>query len=186
MTKFISIFAVAAGVFLSTYAFAQTAGNGSLSLVKDLQSGLFTLTVSDTEGVASFALEFKTGKLPYSGDFSGCQRSKSINNIAAFNDSDLAETMKGRVTDCRGGETEFEISAVDAKGRAQVKKLGEEPKPEPAPTPAPTPTPAATSTSATVGVSASATTTASTSTETTTVSVAATTTVSTSATTTTP
>ena len=124
MSKFISaLFIVTAGIFLGAFTIhAQTSGNSSLSLVKDLQSGLFTLTFGDPDGVASFALEFKTGKNPYSGDLPGCQKSRSINNIAAFNDSDLAETIKGRITDCGGVETEFEISAVDAKSRAQNKK----------------------------------------------------------------
>ena len=138
MNKIISFSIIIAGIFFGALAMAQTAGNGSLSLVEDLQSDLFTLTVSDPEGVASFALEFKTGKLPYSGDLAGCNKSKTINNIAAINDNDLAEKVKGRVTDCQGGETEFEISSVDSRGRAQVKKLGteppkEEPKQETAP-----------------------------------------------------
>ena len=134
MNKFIAVLIVTLGALFGAYSYAQTAGNGSLSLIEDLQSDLFTLTVSDPEGVASFALEFK-GKLPYSGDLSGCQRSKSINNIAAISDSDLTETVKGRVVDCQGSETEFEISAVDTKGKAQVKKLGAEPVKTPAPTP---------------------------------------------------
>lgn len=131
MRKIFGVFIFIVSAFLGILALAQTSGNGSLSLLKDLQSGLFTLAVTDSEGVASFSLEFKTGKLPYSGDLAGCQRSKSINNIGALNDNDLAETIKGTVLDCQGGKTEFEISAVDAKGRAQVKKLGEEAKEAP-------------------------------------------------------
>ncbi|MEK7560056.1 MAG: hypothetical protein AAB522_02030, partial [Patescibacteria group bacterium] len=143
MSKFFSFLIIITGILFGALALhAQTTGNGSLSLVEDLQSDLFTLTVSDPDGVASFALEFKTGKLPYSGDLSGCQRSKTINNIAAINDADLAATVTGRVTDCRGGETEFEISAVDSKGKAQVKKLSAEPEPTPTPTSTPTPPPA--------------------------------------------
>lgn len=145
MNRLVAILIVVFGVVFGAFAVAQSksTGNGSLSLIKDLQSGLFTLILNDAEGVASFALEFKTGKLPYSGDFSGCQKSKTISNIAALNDNDLADTIKGRITDCRGGETEFEISAVNAKGKAQVKKLGIEPEPvqPPAPSPTPTPTP---------------------------------------------
>lgn len=129
------------GAFFGALALAQTTGNSSLSLVKDLQSGLFTLTLNDAEGVASFSLEFKTGKLPYSGDLSGCARTKKIDQIAALNDSDLAETIKGRIIDCRGGETVFEISAADARGRAQIKKLGVEPESVPTPpTPSSVPT----------------------------------------------
>src|SRR3989338_1790743 len=132
-------------VFVFFIAQAQTTGNATLSLVKDKSSDLFVLTFGDPEGIQSFALEFSTDKPPYSGDLGGCPKSRKIDNIGAVNDSDLAKTVKGRIVDCRGGETEFEISSTDASGRAQVKKLSKEPPPPAtAPTPsvvAPTPAP---------------------------------------------
>src|SRR3989344_958511 len=132
-------------VFVLFTAQAQTTGNATLSLVKDKSSDLFILTLGDTNGIKSFNLEFQTtDKLPYGGDLSGCPRSRKIDNIAAINDLDLAKTVKAIIVDCGGEETEFEISSVDASGRAQVKKLSKEPPPPPPPPPSPAPTPAPT------------------------------------------
>ena len=112
---------------------AASGGNASLTLQKDKSTDLFVLNMRDSQGIRSFALVFPTEKLPYSGDLSECPPSRKIDNILINETSDFNPSLKAVIVDCRGEETEFEISQPQ-NGIAQVKKVE---LPLPPPTTAP-------------------------------------------------
>ena len=89
---------------------AASGGNASLTLQKDKSTDLFVLNMRDSQGIRSFALVFPTEKLPYSGDLSECPPSRKIDNILINETSDFNPSLKAVIVDCRGEETEFEIS----------------------------------------------------------------------------
>lgn len=128
---------ILAGLLIAAMQVSAAGGNASLSLQKDQSTGLFILNMRDSQGIRSFAMVFPTDKLPYSGDLNGCPQSRKIDNVLINEISDFKPMMKAVIVDCRGEETEFEISAP-VSGVAQVKKV-EPPPPPPPPTPTPTP-----------------------------------------------
>ena len=113
---------ILAGLLAAAMQVSAAGGNATLSLQKDKSTDLFILNMRDSQGIRSFALVFPTDKLPYSGDLGGCPPSRKTDNILINDPSDFKPMMKAVIVDCRGEETEFEISApVD--DMAQVKKI---------------------------------------------------------------
>ncbi|MDP3762535.1 MAG: hypothetical protein Q8Q97_00490 [bacterium] len=139
------------GLLITAMQVSAAGGNASLTLQKDKSTDLFILNMRDSQGIRSFALVFPTDKLPYSGDLGGCPPSRKIDNVLINEISDFKPSLKAVIVDCRGEETEFEISQPE-NGIAQVKKI--EPPPPPPPPPPPTPTPAVPTTAPEGGVGA--------------------------------
>ena len=104
-----------------TQAGAATS-DSSIGLKKDPQSGLFTLTVGDPDGVQEFSI-ISTGKLPYGGGLSGCKSSFSSVNVSFADSTDFTPAMSAYVIDCNNNKTELEIHApIDGLSRGIVLK----------------------------------------------------------------
>src|SRR3989338_6867554 len=89
--------------------------DSSVNLKKDPNSGLFTLTVRDSDGLQEFSI-IPAGKLPYGGGLSGCKPSFSITNVSFVDPTDFTPVMSAHVIDCNNDTTELEIHApVDGK-----------------------------------------------------------------------
>ena len=105
--------------------------DSSVNLKKDPNSGLFTLTVRDSDGLQEFSI-IPAGKLPYGGGLSGCKPSFSITNVSFVDPTDFTPVMSAHVIDCNNDTTELEIHApVDGIARSVVLKKEISPSPPP-------------------------------------------------------
>ena len=139
MNKLIKSSAVIISALAILQATAYGAGNASLSVKLDKLSDLFVLNMSDAQGIGSFSFQpTGTDKLPYSGDLSGCPKNRKQDNVL-FSTADFKPFMKAVITDCSGGETEFEIYAPNESGVSKVVKIEKAAPPPPTLAPAPVP-----------------------------------------------
>lgn len=116
------------------------AGNASVTFKKEL-SGLFTITIRDSDGIKEFSL-VPVGKLPYGGSIGGCPTTRKIDNSVFDESSDFTPVMTGFVEDCAGNRDELELPPPK-NGFTSSKRVGgteiTPPPVKPSPTPSPTP-----------------------------------------------
>ncbi|MEK7180620.1 MAG: hypothetical protein AAB706_04040, partial [Patescibacteria group bacterium] len=133
--KILYIFLFLSVLFLTlTIAPAEAAKNdSSISLKKSVDTGFFTLTISDPDGLQEFSMT-PTGEFPYGGGLGSCPKSFS-NNLVSFSDpDDFTPVMPAYVIDCKNNTTNLEI-APPKDGLAKSKLIApvEEKKETPPP-----------------------------------------------------
>ena len=116
-----AVFTVALAIIGATVMSVQAgASNASITLKKDT-NGLFLLTISDPDGIQSFAL-MPAGKGPYSGEIAKCPRTFQNTNVLFTDPSDFTPVMPATVTDCQGNTDALEIPPPD-DGATRSKRL---------------------------------------------------------------
>src|SRR3989344_779949 len=108
--KLLAAVIVAVSLFLGlvlTQVEAAT-NDSSISLKKDVGTGLFTLTIKDPDGVQEFSLS-PVGKSSYGGGLGGCKQTFSSNNVSFADLTDFKPVMSAYVVDCNNNKTELEI-----------------------------------------------------------------------------
>lgn len=121
-------------MFGMAVAHTQAAANdSSVTIKKDLSSGLFVLTVRDPDGIQEFSL-VSEGKLPYGGGLSGCKKSFSNDNVRFVDPEDFTPVMRASVIDCNNNTTELEVPPP-VNGTAKGTALKKETLPPPPPPP---------------------------------------------------
>ncbi|MDO8466674.1 MAG: hypothetical protein Q7S83_00870 [bacterium] len=124
-------------VSYSLVAQAQTNLNSSVSVKKQPDDGLFTITVSDSDGIQEFNFQPAAGAR-YGGELK-CPKTFSNNNVLFVESEAFNPAMKVTITDCKKNVAEFEIGPLTNGSGKGV--LTNQPKVEPVPTPAPKPEP---------------------------------------------
>ncbi len=84
------------------------ANDSSINFKKDIGSDLFTLTISDPDGIQEFSLS-PVAQFRYGGLLSGCNKSFSSGNISFMDPVDFKPVMPAYVIDCKNNTTELEI-----------------------------------------------------------------------------
>ncbi|TSC83029.1 MAG: hypothetical protein G01um101419_301 [Parcubacteria group bacterium Gr01-1014_19] len=124
-------------VSYSLVAQAQTNLNSSVSVKKQVDDGLFTITVNDSDGIQEFNFQPATGAR-YGGELK-CPKTFSNNNVLFIESEAFTPAMKVTITDCKKNVAEFEIGPLTNGSGKGV--LINQPKVEPVPAPTPTPAP---------------------------------------------
>src|SRR3989344_504558 len=114
--KLVFALSLAIGVITAVTVVQAQTPNASVTLVKD-SNNLFTVTISDPNGLVDFSLE-PVNRFSYGGGLKGCPTNFKITNVSFADPDDFTPKMIGLVTDCRGGLTEFDIlPPVDSRAR---------------------------------------------------------------------
>ncbi|MEK7641036.1 MAG: hypothetical protein AAB389_03510 [Patescibacteria group bacterium] len=122
-------------VSYSMVAQAQTNLNSAVSVKKQVDNGLFTISISDSDGIQEFSFQPTQGSR-YGGELK-CPTKFSSENVTFVDPSDFDPAMKVTITDCKKNIAEFEIKPlVNGAGRGI---LMNQPKSEPIPAPTPAP-----------------------------------------------
>ncbi len=141
-------FVVLALSFLVSFVIAYGATpsrNSTVSLKKD-ENSLFTLAISDPDGISEFSLQ-PPGKSSYGGGVPGCPTIFNSKDILFIEPEDFTPSMIATITDCKKNVLELELLPPEGgitKGRV-ITPEPEEKKTAPAPidpklAPAPKPT----------------------------------------------
>lgn len=101
---------IALAVSYTLIAQAQTNLNSSVSVKKQADTGLFTFSIADSEGIESF--NFQPAKSPAYGGGLNCPKKFSNNNVQFIDPDDFDPAMKVTITDCKKNIAEFEIGPL--------------------------------------------------------------------------
>ena len=130
------------GLFAAAVIVQAQAGRApSITLQKDPGSGLFTLTITDPDGVREFSLQPKQ-RSSYGGGVN-CPTTFSNNNVLFTDPDDFTPEMTAFVIDCKGNSVDFKIPPPQNGFSRGIAISPEPPPPPPPPPPSPTPAPGA-------------------------------------------
>jgi len=115
----LSIAVLAAGILISgSLIHAQpTLGNASVKLEKDPATELFTLTISDPQGIKEFSLK-PPGRPRYAGELPRCPRTFQSKNISFQDPADFDPAMAAVIIDCQDNSDNLKIPPPAENGIA--------------------------------------------------------------------
>ncbi|MBU6415413.1 hypothetical protein KGQ34_04215, partial [Patescibacteria group bacterium] len=134
LTSFLILFAGFAAAMAIVRVPTFAASKPFIALERDPSSGLFTLTVSDPNGIKEFSLLPKD-KSPYGGALGNCATVFKSDNVGYFSPDQFTPKMDATILDCQGNTVSIELpplkdgatrgSAVSAPQTQTVQAPGE-------------------------------------------------------------